>query len=81
MGTLTIVKSICNKSCAMITLDFGKNGVPTRLQIDSGADCCVLPRDEYVRVTGDESLAMLKGHCIEFKYYADGIHSGLTPPG
>ena len=25
--------------------------------------------------------AHLKGHCIEFKYYADGIHSGLTPPG
>ena len=23
----------------------------------------------------------LKGHCIEFKYNADGIHSGLTPPG
>ena len=23
----------------------------------------------------------LKGRCIEFKYYADGIHSGLTPPG
>ena len=23
----------------------------------------------------------LKGHCIEFKYYADGIHTGLTPPG
>ena len=23
----------------------------------------------------------LKGHYIEFKYYADGIHSGLTPPG
>ena len=23
----------------------------------------------------------LKGQCIEFKYYADGIHSGLTPPG
>ena len=23
----------------------------------------------------------LKGHCIEFKYYADGLHSGLTPPG
>ena len=23
----------------------------------------------------------LKGHCIEFKYYADAIHSGLTPPG
>ena len=26
----------------------------------SGADCCVLPRDEYIRVTGDESLTMLK---------------------
>ena len=26
-------------------------------------------------------LLSLKGHCIEFKYYADGIHSGLTPPG
>ena len=23
----------------------------------------------------------LMGHCIELKYYADGIHSGLTPPG
>ena len=23
----------------------------------------------------------LKGRCIEFQYYADGIHSGLTPPG
>ena len=26
-------------------------------------------------------LYVLKGHCIEFKYYADGIHVGLTPPG
>ena len=26
-------------------------------------------------------VMILKGHCIEFKYYADGIHSGLTPPG
>ena len=34
--------------------------MPTRFQIDSGADCCVLPCDEYVRDTGDESLAMLK---------------------
>ena len=28
-----------------------------------------------------ETSQILKGHCIEFKYYADGIHSGLTPPG
>ena len=24
---------------------------------------------------------VLKRGCIEFKYYADGIRSGLTPPG
>ena len=24
---------------------------------------------------------VLKGHCIELKYYADGINAGLTPPG
>ena len=29
----------------------------------------------------DSSSGTLKGHCIEFKYYADGIHSRLTPPG
>ena len=23
----------------------------------------------------------LKGHCIKLKYYADGIHYSLTPPG
>ena len=27
------------------------------------------------------TVPTLKGHCIEFKYYADGIYSGLTPPG
>ena len=29
----------------------------------------------------NEIAAHLKGHFIEFKYYADGIYSGLTPPG
>ena len=29
----------------------------------------------------ESQTLMLKGHCIEIKYYADGIHSGLTPPG
>ena len=60
VGTLTTVNSVGNNRRAMITLEVGKNGVPTRFQIDSGADCCVLPRDEYIRVTGDESLTMLK---------------------
>ena len=59
-GTLTTVNSVGNKRRAMITLNVGKKDVQTRFQIDSGADCCVLPRGEYVRVTGDESLAMLK---------------------
>ena len=27
------------------------------------------------------SVILLKRGCIEFKYYADAIHSGLTPPG
>ena len=60
VGTLTTVNSVGNKRRAMITLEVGKNGVPTWFQIDSGADCCVLPRDEYILVTGDESLTMLK---------------------
>ena len=34
---------------------------------------------DYGVTTG--SVTRLKGHCIEFKYYADGIHCGLTPPG
>ena len=32
-------------------------------------------------IRGVSKVANVKGHCIEFKYYADGIHSGLTPPG
>ena len=33
-------------------------------------------RSDIIQINGH-----LKGHSIEFKYYADGIHSGLTPPG
>ena len=38
---------------------------------------------ENSKIKGDqiEVFKILKGHCIEFKYYADGIHTGLTPPG
>ena len=32
-------------------------------------------------LSGGSTTGNLKGYCIEFKYYADGIHSGLTPPG
>ena len=35
-------------------------------------------REKYIGITVSNDL---KGHCIEFKYYADGIHAGLTPPG
>ena len=31
--------------------------------------------------SGGSTTGNLNGHCIEFKHYADGIHSGLTPPG
>ena len=38
---------------------------------------------EIARVSRADRRRMveLKEHCIEFKYYADDIHSGLTPPG
>ena len=38
------------------------------------------PWSQTLQTTFDAVKLMLKGHCIEFKYYADGIHSGLTPP-
>ena len=42
-----------NRRRAMITLNLGDSGVPVPFQIDSESECCVLPRHEYVRVTGD----------------------------
>ena len=44
----------------MITLNLGDSGVPVPFQIDSRSECCVLPRHEYVRVTGVRSLAKLR---------------------
>ena len=44
----------------MITLDLGDSGAPVPFHIDSGSECCVLPRHEYVKVTGDRSLATLR---------------------
>ena len=41
----------------------------------SSGTCCLLMTHQL------RPTPILKGHCIEFKYYADGIHSGLTPPG
>ena len=54
------VFSVGNRRRAMITLSLGDSGVPVPFQIDSGSECCVLPRHEYVRVTGDRSLAKLR---------------------
>ena len=42
--------------------------------------CITLHQHKETAMKG-EKVRNLKGHCIEFKYYADGIHSGLTPPG
>ena len=59
VGMLTTVNSVGDNRPAMIMLDVGQK---TTCQPDSKAivDCCVLPRDEFVRVTGDESMAILK---------------------
>ena len=59
VGTLSVF-SVGNRRRAMITLNLGASGVPVPFQIDSGSECCVLPRHEYVRVTGDRSLAKLR---------------------
>ena len=40
---------------------------------------CIMVDHQLLNV--DNHYDSLKGHCIEFKYYADSIHSGLTPPG
>ena len=54
VGTLSVF-SVGNRRRAMITLNLGldDSGVPVPFQIDSGSECCVLPRHEYVRLTGE----------------------------
>ena len=59
VGTFSVF-IVGNKRRAMITLNLGDSGVPVPFQIDSGSECRVLPRHEYVRVVGDRSLAMLR---------------------
>ena len=59
VGTL-FVFSVGNKRCAMIIMNLGDSGVPVPFQIDSESECCMLPRHEYVGVTGDISLAKLR---------------------
>ena len=36
--------------------------------------------DSIAITRGNETLGLKRG-CVEFKYYADAVHSGLTPPG
>ena len=50
------------------------------LEVDTFATYAwkVVPRYAFSIVTTVNYT--LKRHCIEFKYYADGIHSGLTSP-
>ena len=59
VGTLSVF-SVGNRRRAMTILNLGDSGVPVPFQIDSGSECCVLPRHEYMRVTGDRSLAKLR---------------------
>ena len=48
---------------------------------DSAIDVAPTRIEMHCDNLGNSTFLHLKGHCIEFKYYADGIHSGLTPPG
>ena len=57
-GTLSVF-IVGDRYHAMITLNLGDSGVPVPFQTDSGSECCMLPRHEYVIVTGDKSLAKL----------------------
>ena len=68
---MSVLSLVLNKTHCLL------NGV-----IDVSLGFIVLPLVHALcrRWAGSE-LALLKGHCIEFKYYADGIHSDLTPPG
>ena len=59
VGTLSVF-SVGIRRHAMVTLNLGDSGVPMPFQIDSGSECCVLSRHEYVRVPGDKSLAKLR---------------------
>ena len=43
VGTLSVF-SVGNRRRAMITLNLCDSGVPVSFQIDSGSECCVLPR-------------------------------------
>ena len=45
VGTLSIF-SVGNRRRTMITLNLGDSGVPAPFLIDSGSECCVLPRIE-----------------------------------
>ena len=45
---------------AVVTMMLAPNNVPVQFQIDSGAECNVLPSDIYVEVTGDPNYEHLQ---------------------
>ena len=67
---------------------------PTPLAMSNGSESVIVPsvseahysagchKDSINRRCWVSQNVLIKvWHCIEFKYYADGVHSGLTPPG
>ena len=57
---LVYTSSTSSEKQAVVTMMLAPNNVPFQFQIDSGAECNVLPSDIYVEVTGDPNYEHLQ---------------------
>ena len=61
IGMLRVyTSSTSSEKQAVVTMMLAPNNVPVQFQIDSGAECNVLPSDVYVEVTGDPNYEHLQ---------------------
>ena len=61
IGMLCVyTSSTSSEKHAVVTMMLAPNNVPVQFQIDSGAECNVLPSDIYVEVTGDPNYEHLQ---------------------
>ena len=88
--TITSANGLDIPSVGVTDMDVGISGVTVerRGSVVVRRPSTVVNRKRVPGLLGSKSCSLskslqvyLKGHCIELKYYADGIHSGLTPPG
>ena len=69
------------KSTEKTSAGKGRGGGGTLVQYNNSNGSIKSRTALSCRLSAELGSLQLKGHCIEFKYYADGKHSGLTPPG